>query len=497
METLANFIHGQAVPPAGGAYLDNVEPATGKVYSRVPASDARDVEAAVDAACRAFSEWSQAPAAERSAKLHALAGVIERDLEAFARAESRDNGKPVSLARSLDIPRAVSNLRYFADAVLHAEGAWHETTERVQASGGVPGGGVVRAMNYTLRRPRGVAGVISPWNLPLYLLTWKIAPALATGNTVVAKPSELTPYTAFMLGKAAAEAGLPPGVLNIVHGPGASAGAALVAHPRVPTVSFTGGTATGRAIASVAGPMFKRVALELGGKNPNIIFDDADLDAALDSAVRSSFLNQGEICLCAPRILVQRGVHDAFLRRFVERASRLRVGDPESLETEQGALVSKAHLEKVAGYVALARDLGATVHCGGESPARASLPARCAEGFYYTPTVLGGLDPACRVEQEEIFGPVASVTPFETEEEAVRVANGTSYGLAATVWTRDLARAHRVAGAIESGIVWVNCWLLRDLRTPFGGVKQSGVGREGGHEAIRFFTEPKNVCVRL
>ncbi len=483
MLTLANFINSAFTPPISASYLDVVEPATGQVFARTPDSRAEDVNAAVAAAKAAFPDWSLTPAAERSRLLLRLADLIDHNLERLARAESQDNGKPVSLAREVDIPRSAANFRFFATAILHNESALHDSDGS--------------ALNYTLRAPRGAAALISPWNLPLYLLTWKIAPALATGNTAVAKPSEVTPLTAHLLAELSQEAGLPPGVLNIVHGTGPHAGAALIAHPDVPTISFTGGTATGRAIAATAAPMFKRLSLELGGKNPGIIFADADLPSAIDSAVRSSFRNQGEICLCAPRLLVQRSVFDRVLAELVARAKSLRSGDPSDPDTEQGALVSATHLAKVHSYVTLARELGGTVHCGGEPLDPKTLPSRCKGGFFFPPTVITGLDPRCRVEQEEIFGPVVTLTPFDTDDDALALANSTPYGLAATLWTQNLARAHRMAARLETGIVWINCWMLRDLRTPFGGVKQSGVGREGGLEALRFFTEPRNICVKL
>jgi aminomuconate-semialdehyde/2-hydroxymuconate-6-semialdehyde dehydrogenase len=479
MTKILNFIDGQFVEPAGGKYLDNIEPATGKPYSRVADSDARDVELAVAAAEKAFPDWSRKPAADRSLLLLRIADLIERDLEKFARAESIDTGKPLSLARSLDIPRAVSNFRFFATAILHTENEAHVTD------------GV--AFNYTLRQPRGIVGLISPWNLPLYLLSWKIAPAIAVGNTAIAKPSELTPMTAHLLGEICVEAGLPNGVLNVVHGTGPNAGAAITAHSKIGTISFTGGTVTGRKVAEAAAPLFKKVSLELGGKNPNIVFADADLDAAISGSVRSSFANQGQVCLCGSRVFVERSAYKDFVDRFIEKASQLKQGDPLDDKTEQGAIVSKTQLDKVKFYVDLAQQEGGKVALGGKAPD--SINERCRDGYFFPPTVLTDLPVSCRTNREEIFGPVVTITPFDNEDEVIGFANDTEYGLASSVWTQNLSRAHRVAEKIHTGTVWVNCWLVRDLRVPFGGMKQSGVGREGGEEALRFFTEPKNVCI--
>jgi aminomuconate-semialdehyde/2-hydroxymuconate-6-semialdehyde dehydrogenase len=481
MLTITNFIDGKHVDAVSGQAFDKIDPATGQAAARVPDSDGRDVDLAVEAALRAFPRWSRTPAAERSRLLLAVAERIEANLERLAEAECADTGKPLRLARTIDIPRAASNFRFFATAVLHAHSEAYRTDQL--------------ALNYTLRQPRGVAGLISPWNLPLYLFSWKVAPALATGNTAVAKPSELTPTTAHLLTELCQEAGLPPGVFNVVHGYGAKVGAAIVAHPKVPTVSFTGGTATGAEIARTAGPLFKKLALELGGKNPNIVFADADLDEAVKVSLRSSFENQGEICLCGSRIFVEDGLYPAFLDRFVAEARRLKVGDPLDPATDQGALISRAHLDRVMAYIEYAILGGGRVLCGGGPPPRVS--ERCKDGVFMQPTVIVDLNEECRVHREEIFGPVVTVTPFAHEDEVVRHANGTPYGLSASLWTRDLARAHRVAEKIESGTVWVNCWLLRDLRTPFGGMKSSGIGREGGDEALRFFTEPKTVCVKF
>lgn len=480
MERILNYINGELVPPVHGGFMDNYDPATGTVYSLVPDSDAGDLERAVNAAEMAFPAWSTFRAEERSRILLSIADRIEREMDAFARAESVDNGKPVALASSLDIPRAVSNFRFFAGAILQFASEAHPMENS--------------AINYTLRNPIGVAGCISPWNLPLYLFTWKIAPALATGNCVVAKPSELTPMTAFMLSKLCIEAGLPKGVLNIVHGYGHKTGAAIVAHPRIPVITFTGGTKTGGEIAKTAAPLFKKLSLEMGGKNPTIIFADADYDMMLETAVRSSFANQGEICLCGSRLFVEQQLYEKFKQDFVRRVKSLKVGDPLLPDTDMGAINSRQHFEKVLSYIALAKQEGGSILCGGNP---VQMNGRCAHGWFIEPTVVEGLPVGCRTNQEEIFGPVVTLTPFRTEEEVLEYANGTEYGLASSIWTSNLSRAHRMAARIQTGIVWVNCWMLRDLRTPFGGMKHSGVGREGGMEALRFFTEPKNVCIKI
>ena len=480
LERCENYIDGRFLPPSSKTYLPVWEPATGQVYAEVAASNRTDVEAACLAAERASRAWRELPTERRVTMLNALADRLEAQMERFAAAESKDTGKPISVAHSVDIPRAVSNLRFFAAAAGHFASECHQTSSDV--------------LNYTLRQPLGVVAGISPWNLPLYLFTWKVAPALAAGNCVVGKPSELTPRTATLFAELCSEAGLPPGVLNVVHGTGPDAGEAICMHPSVRAISFTGGTKTGARIAGVAGPLFKKLSLELGGKNPVLVFDDCDFEATIATTLRSSFSNQGEICLCGSRVFVQDSLYDRFREQLVARAARLVVGDPMEPATEQGALISAEHLAKVRGYLDLARREGGTILCGGQ---RVAPPGRCAKGWFLAPAVVDGLAPDCRTSQEEIFGPVVSLYRFKTEAEAVCLANGTAYGLASVVWTGSLDRAHRVARDLQAGITWVNCWMVRDLRTPFGGVKQSGVGREGGWEALRFFTEAKNVCLRL
>lgn len=480
MKDILHYINGSLLPSADGAWLDGVNPATGDVYARVARGTRTDVEHAVDAARTAFPLWSAMTARQRSAILMAISRKIGENLEELALAETNDQGKPLWLARTVDIPRAVDNMAFFATEILHTETSTHLTDKHT--------------LNYTVRQPLGVVGCISPWNLPLYLFTWKIAPALAAGNCVVAKPSELTPMTAYLFARICIEAGLPPGVLNIVHGLGPEAGAAIVDHPAVKAISFTGGTSTGRAIAATAAPMFKKMSLELGGKNPTIVFADVDIAHTARQVARAAFTNQGEICLCGSRIFVERSIYEPFRQALIAETARFVVGDPLDEATKTGALVSRDHMEKVLSYIQLAREEGGNVLCGGE---RIVPAGRCAGGFFVAPTLIEGLDPFCRVNQEEIFGPVATLIPFDGEDEVIAWANSTPYGLAASVWTNTLARAHRVAHALESGIVWINCWLVRDLRTPFGGVKQSGVGREGGVEALRFFTEPKNICLQI
>ena len=480
MQKIRNYINGEFMEPLSKKYFDNTNPATGEVYSLIPDSDENDVDLAVAAAGNAFESWSNLPVAKRSGILLKIADLIEKNLDRLALAESIDQGKPVWLAKTVDIPRARDNFHFYATGAMHMSTEAHATDSA--------------AINYTLRQPVGIAGCISPWNLPLYLFTWKIAPALASGNCVVAKPSEITPMTAFLLSELCIEAGLPKGVLNIVHGYGPKVGAAIVSHPKIPAISFTGGTKTGEWIARTAAPMFKKLSLELGGKNPNLVFADCHFEEAVKTAVNAAYSNQGEICLCGSRIFIEKSIYEKFKEAFLKRVATLKTGDPLNDENRMGAIVSKPHMEKVLSYIELAKQEGGTILCGGN---RIYPEGKNKNGYFIEPTVIEGLPNDCRTNQEEIFGPVATLIPFETEEEVLQLANSTPYGLAGTIWTENITRAHRLAARLNIGIVWINCWLLRDLRTPFGGMKNSGVGREGGFEALKFFTEEKNVCIKL
>jgi aminomuconate-semialdehyde/2-hydroxymuconate-6-semialdehyde dehydrogenase len=479
-QKISNYIGGELQAPMLGQYLDNINPATGAVYGQIPDSTGADVQEAVLAAQKAFPAWSSVSNDFRFRVLNKIAELIEANLEAFALAETNDNGKPLWLSTKVDIPRASENFRFFATAALHFASESHSMGNT--------------AINYTLRKPIGVVGCISPWNLPLYLFTWKIAPALAAGNCVVAKPSEVTPMTAYLLALVCQEAGLPAGVLNIVHGNGPNCGSEIVKHPDIKAVSFTGSTRAGKDIAAVAAPMFKKISLELGGKNPNIIFADCDWEKMMRTTVQSSFANQGQICLCGSRILVEESIYEKFKAEFISRVKAMAVGDPLDEHSKQGAIVSKLHFDKVISCISLAKEEGGTVLLGGNA---VQPQGRCANGYFIEPTIIEGLPADCRTNMEEIFGPVVTLQSFKTEAEALEKANASEYGLAATIWTQDVSRANRVAAQVHSGIIWVNCWLLRDLRTPFGGFKSSGVGREGGWEAMRFFTEPKNVAIEF
>ncbi|HLW31941.1 MAG TPA: aldehyde dehydrogenase [Aequorivita sp.] len=474
-----NYINGEYLDPISNDWLENYNPSKGEVYSEIANSNAQDVEKAYQAAKAAFPKWSNTTIDERSRILMKIADLIDNQLEELAKAEAMDNGKPLSLAMAVDIPRASSNFRFYGHAITQFASEAHESVG-------------LNAINFTLREPLGVVGCISPWNLPLYLFSWKIAPAIAAGNTVVAKPSEITPMTAFLLGEICTEAGLPKGVLNIIQGTGPTAGQAIVEHPNIKAISFTGGTKTGEHIARTAAPMFKKLSLELGGKNPNIIFADCNYDKMLEITLRSSFSNQGQICLCGSRIFIEKSIYEKFKKDFIQKTKQLKVGDPFNKETNIGAIVSKQHLEKVESYIKLAEDEGGKILYGGKRVTVKGLE----NGYYLEPTIIEVFDDQCRANQEEIFGPVVTIMPFETEEEVLKMANSVKYGLSATLWTTNLDRSMRMSKALQTGIVWVNTWLNRDLRTPFGGMKDSGVGREGGFEALKFFTEQKNVCIR-
>ena len=479
MQKILNYINGELVEPVSGKYFENFNPATGKAYSLVPDSCADDINIAVSYAKSAFNDWSRTTIKYRSDLLMRLANKIEEYSEELILAESIDNGKPESLARLVDIPRASENFRFFATAVLHFASEVHDMDGK--------------ALNYTLREPVGVAACISPWNLPIYLLTWKIAPALAAGNTVVAKPSEITPMTAFILSKICKEIDFPAGVLNIVHGVGSNMGDALTTHPDTPIISFTGGTETGKHISRLAAPMFKKLSLELGGKNPNIVFADANFDKAVAMAVKAGFSNQGQICLCGSRLFIEKTIYERFKKALIEKTSKLKVGNPKD-DVDLGAVVSLNHMNKILSKIDQAKKEGGKILIGGK---RKVLPDGFSDGYYVEPTIIEGLSHTCEVNQEEIFGPVLTLIPFDSEEDVIKMANSTKYGLSASIFTEDISKGHRVAAQIKSGVVWINTWLLRDLRIPFGGMKQSGVGREGGFKSLQFFTEPKNVCLKL
>ena len=480
MEKILNYINGELVNPVSGNFLDNYNPSNGQIYSLIADSDKTDVDNAVNAAKKAFKEWSNTTKEERSKILIKIADTLEKYTSELIKAESKDNGKPESLAARVDLPRASTNLRFFASAILHDSSEMHDMNGS--------------AINYTLRKPIGVAACISAWNLPLYLLTWKIAPAIAAGNTVVAKPSEVTPMTAYMFSKICIEAGVPKGVINIVHGAGSKVGDPLTTHPDIPIVSFTGGTVTGKHIASVTAPMFKKLSFELGGKNPNIVFSDADFEKAVSFASRAAFTNQGQICLCGSRLFVQEEIYEKFKIALIEKSSKLTVGDPKDPSSHLGAVVSKDHMEKILNKIEEAKELGGKILLGGD---RKILSGELKGGYYINPTIIENLNYDCSINQEEIFGPVVSIIPFRDEEDVIQMANSTKYGLSASIFTENISKAHRVAAKIDSGVIWINTWLLRDLRIPFGGMKHSGVGREGGFNSLEFFTEPKNICVKI
>jgi aminomuconate-semialdehyde/2-hydroxymuconate-6-semialdehyde dehydrogenase len=478
--TINNYIGGQWLAPSNGTYFDNINPATGQVIGQIASSDDTDVQLAVASAQAAFPMWSVTSAEDRFTILNRIATLIDENLEALAMAECIDNGKPLWLCKKVDIPRASSNFRFFATGIMHFSAESHCMEDK--------------AINYTVRQPIGVVGCISPWNLPLYLFTWKIAPALAAGNCVIAKPSEVTPTTAFLLTKICAEAGLPAGVLNILHGNGTDCGAAIVAHKDIKAISFTGSTRAGEHIAKTAAPMFKKLSLELGGKNPAIVFADCDWEKMIRTVVQSSFSNQGQICLCGSRVLVQDTIYEKFKLEFIERVKKLTVGNPLDETSKQGAVVSKMHFEKILNCIAIAKEEGGKILLGGNA---VQLDGENKNGFFVAPTIIENLGPNCRTNMEEIFGPLVTLQSFSTEEEALALANASEYGLAATIWTQDISLANRMAFKIKCGIIWINCWLLRDLRTPFGGMQNSGVGREGGWDALKFFTETKNVCIEM
>jgi len=478
MKIISNYIDGKLTKPKESKYIDVFNPSTGKVYAKCPDSSSLDLKLAVKSANKAFYEWKNKTNEERSKILFNVASELEKNQNEFAIAETIDNGKPLNDSKNIDIPRAINNLRFYASIVINQSSESHSLPNNV--------------INYTLRDPLGVVSCISPWNYPLHILTWKIAPALAIGNCVIAKPSEVTPMTAYLFSKICIKAGLPKGVLNILHGPGHNIGDKIVKHPDIKAVSFTGGTKTGKIISSAASSLLKKVSLELGGKNPVIVFDDCNYKEMLKTTIKSSFGNQGQICLCGERIFIQEKLYEKFKKDFIKETKQLKIGDPLNSKTNQGAIVSREHYNKILSYFKNVKNSGANFLIGGDSK---KIKGSCSKGWFIEPSIIENLDRKSSCYREEAFGPVVSLHKFKTREEVIKLANETSYGLSASIWTSNLKTAHQVAQMIDFGIVWVNAWNLRDLRTPFGGMKDSGIGREGGNESMKFFSEPKNVCI--
>ena len=478
MIKIKNYINGKLSVSSNKSHIDIFNPSVGEVYAQCPNSNEIDLQNAIKSAESSFPKWSNLKQKHRSELLLKIADLIERDLNEFAKAESIDNGKPYKLSKTLDIPRSIKNLRFFASMANAIEKeSYHKEN----------------VINYVLRQPLGIVGTISPWNLPLYLFTWKIAPALVSGNCVIAKPSEITPYTAYLFSKICIEANLPKGVLSILHGEGKIIGEAIVNHKKIKAISFTGGTDTGKAIAKKASKNLKKISLEMGGKNPVIIFDDCNYDKMINSLIKSSFLNQGQICLAGSRIYIQKTIYNKFKKDFISKIKKLRIGDPFNRNTDQGAIVSAEHLNKILKYIKYAKEEGGKIISGGSIP---KMDSKFSSGWYFSPTVIENLSQKSKLNKEEIFGPVVTLNKFKDEQDVVKMANDNDYGLASIIWTNNTSKANKLAEILESGLVWINCWLERDLRTPFGGIKNSGYGKEGGKYAIDFFTEPKNICIK-
>jgi len=480
MDRLKNYINGKWAEPASGKYFDCINPATNTPLAQVPDSNATDVDNAVLAAQKAFPAWSELETRSRAKMLRTLSRLIEENEKELALLETTNTGKPLSLSSTVDIPRSAYNLEFYADSITQFSSEYYQPN--------------TSTFNIVTRQPLGVVACISPWNLPLYLFTWKIAPALAAGNTVIAKPSEVTPLTAYKFSELCMQAGLPPGVLNILHGTGVGVGTPLVSHPEIKAISFTGSTQTGRLIYTQAANSFKKVSLEMGGKNPTLIFADADFDLAVNETTRAAFTNQGQICLCGSRVLVEEKIYDRFKEAFVKKANTLVTGDPLDPKSNLGSVVSKEHYNKILNHLNLAKQEGAKILTGG-GPLKLQGP--CANGYFIPPTIIEGLPPNCTTNQEEIFGPVCTLIPFLTTDDAISIANSTQYGLSASVFTQDINTANNVASKLNAGVVWINTWMNRDLRIPFGGVKNSGLGREGGFDSLKFFTETKTICTKI